>query len=231
MNTTYPQRRRLMSSGEKLSNTFLSGIFLVPAWAFLFAIVGGVIAYQAESWGLFWLIFLTCPLIAHWYFQTLRFNEFESVYNKLADAALAPFNKADYYEAGWANSIALNVAEKKFVICKPVSRTEPPKVTELPLDLIQSATAYSPQKETFFLVGNAPTTTQMDVAIKNMRSNDQALTVTGLYFFCDDLVLNKVFVQMSYSSAERWVKALEKLKAGTLASTDVPVDMFTVGRS
>ncbi len=231
MNNAYPQRRQLMSTGQKVANTFLSALFFLPAWAVGFAIVGGTIAYQFGSWSLFWLIFLTCPFIAHVYFQNRRFNQAEVMYNILSDAALESVTKADYYEASWANSIALDVSENKFVVCKLASLKTQPKITELPLDIITSATAFSPEKETFFLVGNAPTTTQMSVAKQNVRSSDQALTATGLYFFCDDLALNKVFVQMSYASAERWVKALEKLKAGTLAPTNEPVDMFSIGRS
>lgn len=231
MSQAKSERRELSSTKERLGIAFVSGVLFIPAWAFLFAIFGGFIAYQVGSWGLFWVIFLICPIIAHGYFENRRFKQYEALYHQLADKALESLEKVDYYEAGWANSIALDVSDRKFAVCKPVSLKAPPKVTELPLDVISSATAFTPGKETFFLVGRSSAAAQTDVLKRNIDSHDKSSKATGLYLDCDDLVLNKLFVQMSYVSAERWVKAIEKLKAGTLKPNAEPVDMHSIGQS
>ena len=203
-----------------------STLFFLPGWFFFYAIIGGVVGGTVESWIVFFTILVVMPIPTHIFFQKRRFRLLENMYNKMSDAALEALPHVDYYLAGWDSSISMDVKSKTIAVRKFIGHKSPLKEITIPLGIITSVKAFAPGHQTIEIVGVASTVDTVDVARKNIEAKDKAALATGLYIYCDDIVLNKVFITMTIRAAERWVRAIEKLQSDTLSTQEYPADIL-----
>lgn len=210
MSTNEQKHPPLLSRLERSAKIAQTALVFLPVYFILFLILGFIVASYLKSLGVLIFIALVGPVVTHIYFGNKRLDRFEQAHIQLREAVLNVPHNVDYYTAGWAQSISLDLSNNRFHVARFFSSKNPPEVLELNFDKIINVSARQPGYSV--VVGN---TTLADKA-DNIKSEDESIRETGLYIDYDDLVNYRVFVQMPFPTAERWVRAFEKLKAGTL---------------
>lgn len=185
-------------------------------------ILGSLFAYFVNVIAGAVIVFIG-PFVAHKLLVSWHYKTVESNYERLREAIFNAPTKIDYFSSGWERAIALDVTNKIVYVTQLNSKNNT-ELIKLSYEKILHAEGKSPSYNTI-VGGNGHSEYKY-----NTDSKNEAIIQTGLYLQYDDLVNHKFFIQMALDTAERWLRAFEKMHAGTLEPQDSPICLITIAR-
>lgn len=159
------------------------------------------------------------PLVITYFYSRYQVNRANRCRRRVADALEVASDRIDYYLVTGFNGIAVNADSGDITVAhsnyKRLLEAHP---LVFNASKILHSEAHEPGRTVYHhdgILGTSDT--------KNRAERNTQLLGTGLYLNLDDVMTPKVFVQMSYEDAEKWLLVIKKLCDETLDSQDTPL--------
>lgn len=155
----------------------------------------------------FWACLLGFPFI-NFSRSSKRLKKINAAYAELASRAKAALSHPNYYNIGEIGGIAVDVSNKPIAVVSASDNFEVKEAFVFNMNKIKTYKAFSLGR-TVIDTSNLSGAQTINASFKNDAAQTTAMNKTGLYFDLDDINNPRVFAQMPFDEADKWMLSID----------------------
>jgi len=202
-----------------------AGIFM---YVLLGVILGGVLGAYTKSWFVFLFCFIGCAVVAPVALARHIARRQVEISNKtitqLNADVMKTLKKVDYVATSMKCAIAVDVNSRLIAIVSADAQMKIGVPVLMASNKIKTYEAFQPGHTIIETLGQLNAVESAEKTARNLAARAAMYQESGLYFDLDDIMTPKLFAQMEYSDAEKWLLIIEKLLDGSLEPQLSPLE-------